>query len=172
MVVAAARCIFTGKKGQPTNPLLDEIESLINEVRQLSGRRNDIAHGIVDAYHPLVSNRDGRHSVGFFLGPAFGNPRKNHPREEQFARIEQDYNVPMQHLHKYAYTADQVAWYRGHFTAYQTKMVDLYRRVDADCKRRWPPPTSHAPEYERKIRELQNELTALKSAQQPQSSQE
>lgn len=131
MVLAAARRVLV-----KDDPLLPELETLIDRVGKLSGRRNDIAHGMVGQYRPLT---DDKTSLGYFLAPAFGNTRKNLSMDRVVEMVNLNHLIPMQRLHKYAYTAEQVAWYTAHFQHHTWLMAKLGLRIDAACKKRFPP---------------------------------
>lgn len=157
MVLAAASCLFA-----PGEPLLEEIETTVNQIRQMAGRRNDIAHGVINTHRPLLFKSDGSDSLGWFISPTYNNTRRSIPHAEKVAMAHADIRAPSQHFHRYAYVSEQVDWYASHFTAQQERMRSLYRRVDQACKERWPPPEHRAQELQKTIDELQAQIALLK----------
>jgi hypothetical protein len=130
MVIEAAKAIL------PRNSeLLADLLRLMTEIEKLSGRRNDIAHGMGTSYKTL---RDGEETDnGAYLVPAPYNSRK-------FVIPKSMKDVShVAGFYKYAYTADQIWTYQGHFAAYHEQAMDLFLRIHAHCMQQWPPQLSN-----------------------------
>lgn len=111
-----------------------ELQSLMRDVEKLSGRRNDIAHGVVRMRRGYRNGIKGY--LGYFLLPPSYNTRKRiGPQDVTSDDVEIIQNHP---LTKYQYTAAQVRAYRGHFETYESRLANFFFRLRdyIDAKRR------------------------------------
>jgi hypothetical protein len=90
--------------------LREQFKTLLGKFRSFAGRRNDIAHGIVD------SNR-----LGSFLYPASYNAKK-HPLEKA--------DLTLHQRALFCYAAEDIHYYRERFE-------DLYDELSAFCREVW-----------------------------------
>lgn len=121
MLTAAAKVVLKGDPPIGNASVLAELLTLIKETGELSGRRNDIAHGIVSHFKASVTGADGVRTEtdhGCYLVPASYATNKRTKRELSF-------NDPIMLRGTYAFTADQMLAYAGHFEARYKRMVDL-----------------------------------------------
>jgi hypothetical protein len=134
MVIAAADQIF----GNFDPVLLKEITSLVNLVGRLLGRRNDIAHGIVQGF-AFYDGRPRKGFLGYYLVPPNYNTRKRLDAEALQKRINTLPRVGgiipgdimmFSHL-SYVYTAAQIDYYREQFKLARQQMAALWRKTEA-----------------------------------------
>lgn len=120
MITAAAKVALHG------NSLLPRLNSLMNEVEKLAGRRNDIAHGVVRE-HGAIDAKGNRKTFGCYLTPAAYNTLKR----RDFTKVDQEDLISggMLNLAKYCYTAEQVHQYINHFADYKKRLVELTLEV-------------------------------------------
>lgn len=154
MILAAADRVFAGRD----NDMLAELETLMEELGKMSGRRNEIVHSAVTHFmHNGVSQ-------GHYLVPAIYNQRKRHTQAKMRARwtkftsVEEILAESAFGDLKYAYVADQVATYVDHFLAYKKRVTDLIPKVSERCRELYPshdtqrppetPPTYVVPDSE------------------------
>lgn len=117
MVRAAAEAY---QAERPETTAIASLLALLSRAGDFSGRRNEIAHGIVQPFHTLealkrmeIDYENAAEPDGFALMPAFYNSKKN-----GLARAEWDdpaefiiYRQP-----SYAYTEAPIQKYRGEFS--------------------------------------------------------
>jgi hypothetical protein len=104
----------------PTSPLNDELNTLLDQIGKLSGRRNDIAHGTSTGFH-------GFKHGGVFLAPEAMDFRKYsfHP----LYRPQPSRPAPYDQF-AYAYTSGQIVGYAITFQSYAMKVIDLMKRIE------------------------------------------
>lgn len=125
MVIAAAELVLWFNQ-----PLLAELKIAVNSAGKLSGRRNEIAHGVATGYS--THGPGGLVDHGHFLGPASYATRKKsqvwgwHSGPGVWARG------------KYAYTASQIGEYANAFSATQRDLSALLFKIQDYCNQEWP----------------------------------
>lgn len=165
MIGAAARAVF-----EPNDPLLLELRTLLNDIGQLAGRRNDIAHGLTLRFrsvHVKVGKTEADEDEvtetphGYYLTSSSTNTRKRIAQDEVAERRQSGAQGAALYQ-KYAYTTRQIRAYGDHFSVYEDLVEDLTKRVKAHCDVIWPPPpkslspaTLHA---NRRVRQMPSEL--------------
>src|SRR2546423_513145 len=82
----------------PPSEVTEELKTLLDDIVQLSGRRNDIAHGV-----PVV--HEGHPPIGIYLQPHF------YSKKSSFGTLyHPDAPLPFMHV-KYSYTGAQILGY-------------------------------------------------------------
>jgi hypothetical protein len=115
MIVAAANALFALDAGT-----FKDLKTLMNEIGNMSGRRNEIAHGTVSRF---TGPDDTDH--GCYLVPAWFNTKKKRSPRKPFTAD----STSMDH-YTYAYTSAQILEYAERFKAYSEKVWPLIERVD------------------------------------------
>jgi len=128
MVAAAAAEVLQDKP-----EYLADVTAMVNRVGKLSGRRNDIAHGVVGHF---TGTRLGKNDEvidfddGCFLTPASYATRKRNKDREIYD--------PANTIGKYAYTAAQIEEYGSAFHREYGDGVKLMFRLIAYFATGWP----------------------------------
>jgi hypothetical protein len=115
MVVAAAKAYFLR---HPRSEFETQFNDLIGWAGALSGRRNEIAHGIVQPYFP-----DGQERSGWALVPSFNATNK---------RVIEAANkgiAPYKSTGKYAYVATEVKDFSSEVQELTKQTMALYRKL-------------------------------------------
>lgn len=164
MVIAAAERIYP-KRDDPFR--VEIVELITKELTQMAGVRNDIAHGYVSVFHVSATDQHGvttETDWGHFLIPGHTNTKKRLSNDEIAVRhSEFGIDTPPHYTLRYAYTAEQILTYAGHFHDYLKRVRDLIHRVFDDLRQKMPQPELRELILGQQIRELQTKLTALES---------
>lgn len=121
MILEAAKRVML-----PPSALTSELKTLLSQIGNMAGRRNDIAHGVVCDFQLTTP-------AGLYLTPSGTDYRKtNHnPIYQPRPALPTPFR-----FYAYAYTSAQIVGYTIHFQEYLLKTVDLTRRIEAHYARR------------------------------------
>lgn len=156
MILTASAYIF-----HKDNPVRAKIETLVAQVGNLSGKRNNIVHGVVTKVDSAITGPTGTtRSAGYYLLPAFYMTRKVFSPHERMALLEQDHEAKSLITHKYAYTSQQVLRFASTFEEYARRAVDLQEEVEQERELMLPSPERRVRELEQKLASLQTKLKA------------
>jgi hypothetical protein len=108
---AAESYYFHAKKSMP-----DELSSILDDSKNFSTRRNEIAHGIVQPYHVGLS------PSGFALGPSRYSTRKL-----KLQKLEAN-PVPSL-VSMYAYTSVEIDYFASQFTALADRLIRIWPEI-------------------------------------------
>jgi hypothetical protein len=100
----------------PNEQLESEFDQLEKDAGRFSGRRNEIAHGIVQPYFV-----DGAGDTGAALIPSY------HATNKRKLGAQVDAEYPQTAILKYAYTSNEIAYFSGQFQELSKRALDLYR---------------------------------------------
>lgn len=119
MISAAADAVFFLS---PNAGLKKELDKLVETVGRFAGRRNEIAHGIVNGYYPdrkpFTSSRKPPEMKGYVLGPSEYSTNKT--KLERRSLIDRAHRAP-----SYAYSSTEIAHYQSHFERLQREAVQF-----------------------------------------------
>lgn len=102
---------------QRGRPELADLPKTLERAKQFAARRNEIAHGVVIGW--TVSGKPR----GFYLCPASYNSRKRPSRQQAVESAADDETWMRLSIGNYAYTAEQVLYYRDQFSQLRTDIA-------------------------------------------------
>jgi hypothetical protein len=168
MIVTAASYLFDDEE-----PIFRKLTQIINEIGQMAGRRNNIAHGIVTRVRASMTLKDSKTRVveGHFLIAAYYMTKKNLSPSQRMKRLQGDPETISPLAMKYAYTAGQIRASAQVFRTYVNKLAELMCELDVEIEKRWPSPERRVQELEREVEDLRTKLKAQEHQPRPQPSE-
>jgi hypothetical protein len=118
MLREAAHAFFFEKK---KDDLRDYTIDFLDMAKNLSSRRNEIAHGIVQRYY--IKDTDGGYDVGYAVGPSFFAARKKRLSVNSLT------NNNIQIRDSYAYTSIELRAFADYFAELADDALSLHMEL-------------------------------------------